>query len=114
MKDIQVSARLIIKPEKMQEFKKLARSCVEMVKQKDSGTTQYDWFYNEQESACVVRERYVDSAAVLEHMANVGDLLGGLFELSDISLDLYGSPSENLKNALEGFDVTYYDFGVGL
>ncbi|WP_420320794.1 putative quinol monooxygenase [Flagellimonas sp.] len=114
MKDIQVNARLKIKPGKMDEFKKLAHDCVEMVKQKDKGTTQYDWFYNEDKYECIVRERYVDSDAVLDHMANVGHLLGGLVELSDISLDLYGNPSENLKNALEGFDVTFYDFGVGL
>lgn len=114
MTDIQVNARLSIKPGKMNEFKKLAQDCVEMVKQKDKGTTQYDWFYNESKSECIVRERYVNSDAVLEHMANVGNLLGGLVELSTISLDLYGNPSQNLRNALEGFDVTYYEFGVGL
>lgn len=114
MKDIQVSARLKINPGKMEEFKKVANSCVEMVKQKDKGTIQYDWFYNQSKSECIVRERYVDSDAVLEHMANVGELLGGLVALSTISLDLYGNPSENLKNALEGFQVTYYDFSVGL
>ncbi len=35
MNDIQVSARLKIKPGKMEDFKKLANSCVEVVKQKD-------------------------------------------------------------------------------
>ena len=114
MKDIQVSARLKIHPGKMEAFKKVANACVEMVKQKDKGTIQYDWFYNQRNSECIVRERYVDSDAVLKHMANVGELLGGLVELSTISLDLYGTPSENLKNALEGFDVTYYEFGHGL
>ncbi len=114
MKDIQVNARLKINPGKMEEFKKVANSCLEKVKLKDRGTIQYDWFYNESKSECIVRERYVDSDAVLEHMANVGELLGGLVALSTISLDLYGNPSEGLKNALDGFDVTYYDFGIGL
>ena len=114
MNDIQVNARLKITPGKMDAFKKVAHSCVERVKQKDKGTIQYDWFYNEAKSECVVRERYVDSDAVLDHMANVGDLLSGLVALSTISLDIYGHPSENLKNALEGFDVCYYDFGIGL
>lgn len=114
MNDIQVNARLKIKPGKMEQFKKLANSCVDEVRQKDKGTIQYDWFYNDQKSECVVRERYVDSEAVLDHMTNVGELLGGLVELSTISLDIYGSPSSELKNALDGWDVTYYDFGVGL
>lgn len=75
---------------------------------------QYDWFYNDAKSVCVVRERYVDSDAALEHMANVGDLLGGLIELCTLSLDVYGNPSEELKSALEGFDVTYFYFEQGL
>ena len=114
MNDIQVSARLKIKPGKMEDFKKLANSCVEVVKQKDKGTLQYDWFYNDQKSECIVKERYVDSEAGLDHMANVGELLGGLVELSTISLEIYGSPSDDIKNALDGWDVTYFDFWVGL
>lgn len=114
MNDIQVNARLKIQPGKMDEFKILALECVERVKKRDKGTTQYDWFYNEEKSECVVRERYKSSDAALEHIANVGDLLGGLVALATISLEIYGSASENLKNALEGFDVCFYDFGVGL
>ena len=114
MKNIQFNARLIIKPGKMAEFKKVANSCVEMVRQKDKGTLQYDWFYNDSKNECVVRERYEESQAFLDHMGNVGQLLGGLVELSTISLDLYGNPSEDLKNALDGFDVSYYYFGEGL
>lgn len=114
MNDIQVSAKLKIKPGRLEEFKKIASSCVKEVKRKDKGTIQYDWFYNDQKSECVVKERYVDSDAVLDHMANVGGLLGGLVELSTITLEIYGSPSAKLKKALEGWDVTYYKFGVGL
>lgn len=114
MNDIQVSARLKIKLGKMEDFKKLANSCVEVVKQKDKGTIQYDWFYNDQKSECIVIERYVKSKAGLDHVANVGELLGRLVELSTISLEIYGSPSDDLKNALDGWDVTYFDFGIGL
>ncbi|MCL6267195.1 putative quinol monooxygenase [Flagellimonas myxillae] len=114
MTDIQVSARLKIKPGKMEEFKQVANSCVEQVKQKDKGTIQYDWFYNDLKAECIVKERYIDSRAVLDHMTNVGELLGGLVDLSTISLEVYGSPSADLKNALEGWDVTYYEFGIGI
>jgi hypothetical protein len=98
----------------MDMFKKLTRECVEMVTQKDTGTAQYDWCFNESKSECIVRERYVNSEAILDHMTTVGHLFGGLVELSTIYLDQYGAPSAHPKNALEGFDVTYYDFGVGL
>ena len=114
MKDLQVNARLKIKPGKMVELKKLAHSCVEIVKLKDKGTLQYDWFYNESESECIVRERYLNSDAVLEHIANLGDLMGGLFELSVISFGIFGSPSQKLTDALKGLNVTYYEFGEGI
>jgi len=114
MKELKVNARLRIQPGKIDEFKKLADACVEMVKLKDKGTIQYDWFYNEGKSECIVRECYVNSEAALEHISNVGELLGGLLAISEISLEVYGSPSQTLLNALEGFDVTYYEYGVGL
>ena len=114
MNDIQVNARLRVNPGKMDVFKTLAQACVERVKHKDKGTTQYDWFFNESRCECIVRERYVSSDAVLEHMANVGDLLGTLVELSSISLDFYGNPSRELRTVLEGFDVTFYEFGMGI
>lgn len=114
MKEIKVNARLRIMPGKMDEFKKLGHACVEMVKQKDKGTLQYDWFYNEGKSECIVREHYVNSEAALEHISNVGELLGGLVAISEISLEVYGSPSQTLLDALQGFDVLYYEYGVGL
>ena len=42
---------------------------------------QYDWFFNEDESTCVVRETYADSEAVLTHLGLLSDMLGGIVEL---------------------------------
>lgn len=114
MEELQVNARFKIKPGKMDEFKKLAHSCVENVKQKDKGTLQYDWFYNESLSEWYVRERYTNSEAVLEHVANLGDLFGRLLELADVSFGIFGNPSRELKDAIESFNVTYYEFSEGL
>ena len=114
MNEILVAARLKIKPGKMDDFKKTGYACVEMVQQKDKGTLQYDWFYNEEISEFIVLERYIDSDAALEHIANTSGLVGGLLALSEISLEVYGNPSQKLINTLEGFEVVYYKFDIGL
>ncbi len=114
MKEIQVIAHLKIKPGRIDEFKELAQSCIEMVKQKDKGTLQYDWYYNEDNTVCIVQERYINAEAGLQHIANLGDLVVGLFELCDLSFDIFGTPTPELKNALEGMDITYYEFAAGI
>lgn len=47
MDDIQVNASHKIKSGKTEDLKKLAHSSVNEVKQKDKGTIQYDWFFND-------------------------------------------------------------------
>jgi len=71
MTELQAIARLKIHHGKVEEFKRLAVKCMESVRPRDSGTLQYDWFFSDYHSKCVVHERYRDSAALLEHGANL-------------------------------------------
>lgn len=113
MDRIQVSARFAIQPGKFEEFAAIGAECVEIVQTKDSGTLQYDWFYNEGHDECVVRETYVDSDALLEHIEHVGEHLGRLIEISEIAIELYGDPSEELLEASASLPVTVYHFHGG-
>ena len=79
------------------------------MKEKDHGTLQYDWFLNEDENECVVLERYRDSNAVMDHMANLGETMGQLFSTGDFSAEVFGTPSTELLNASEGLDVVVYN-----
>ena len=72
MSEIQVTARLKIHEDKLEEFKRAAEECMQSVRTKDSGTLQYDWFFNGDHSESVVHERYRDSNGVIEHNANLG------------------------------------------
>src|SRR5438552_8168577 len=63
MSELHAIARLKIHHGKLEEFKRLAVKCMESVRTRDSGTLQYDWFFSDDHSECVVRERYRDSAA---------------------------------------------------
>ena len=70
---------------------------------------QYDWFFNHDETVCIVHEAYTSSAAVQRHAANLGDLLGTLIELGGgLHAELFGSPSEELMAALAAHHPAVY------
>ena len=67
-------ARFKIHEGKLDEFKRLSAQAMEVVRTKDRGTLQYDTYFNDDRSECVVVERYKDSQAAIEHAANLADL----------------------------------------
>lgn len=115
MKQLDATARFRIKSGQLEPFKKIAAQMIAAVQEKElgEGCLQYDWFYNDELSECLVREIYRDSGAVLQHMENVGAMLGQLLTISELSLQVCGTPSEELKKASEGMGITYYHFEAG-
>lgn len=101
-------ARLKIRPGQLEAFNQLAARCMESVRTRDAGTLQYDWFMSGDHAECVVYERYRDSAALLEHLANLGDTMDALLQTCSISGEILGRPSADLMKALEGADVRIY------
>jgi len=108
------SAILKIHDGMLNEFKELANQCLEAVKSNEPNTTQFDWYFNANETECVVKEEYRDSAAVFVHMGNVGALLGKMLMISDMELEFYGNPSKELRIALAGSNPKIYSFYQGL
>ena len=114
MQYIQLRAICKIHDGKLDEFETAARKLLAAVQEKDTGTLQYDWFFSPDRSVCVVHETYADSDAVMQHMANMGDLLRDLVKLSDLSLELFGDPSPELAAAAAAFSPTVYGYFQGL
>lgn len=116
MKEIQINAKFKIHTGKVAEFKKIATDCVVAVtkNEKGKGAIRYDWFFNPEETVCIVREIYADSNAVLAHMGNVGELLGQLFAISDFELEVYGNPSEELQKAAAPLNPKVFSFYRGI
>jgi quinol monooxygenase YgiN len=108
MSEIKGIARLRIHPGKLQEFKDLQAQCLAVVRAKDSGTLQYEVFFNDDSSECIVYERYRDSDALLEHFANLGALTAAVFEVCSGSGEILGTASPQLRKALEGSPVSIY------
>ena len=110
---IQVTARFTIQPDRHADFVELADECIGIVEEQDSGTLQYDWFFNEAGDECVVQEAYADSDALLDHISHVGEKLGGLLEISEIDLELFGDPSAELVEAAAGLAPRVFGFHGG-
>jgi quinol monooxygenase YgiN len=94
----------------MQEIKGIARvkffpgkvEAMEIVRTKDTGTLQYEIFFNADESEAIVFERYRDSDAALEHFANIGHLMAPLMETATVTGELLGTPNAEIRRNLTG------------
>ena len=99
-------ARFKFREGKAEEFKRLSAQAMDIVLSKDPGTLHYDVYLNEDESECVVLERYTDSEALIAHAENLGDLFGAvLATVTVIHGEILGEPSAELRAKLEGSDV---------
>ena len=108
MNELQITTRFAIHHGKLGEFKSLASRCLEVVREKDSGTLQYDWFLNAAGTEFVLRERYRDSDAVLEHAMNLGDLMGRFMSISVPDVEICGAPSDSLLAAIAALQPRVY------
>jgi quinol monooxygenase YgiN len=114
MNHLQVNARLKIHEGKLNEFKDLAAQCLVAVKEREPGALQYDWFFNDDNTEYVVRERYTDSSAVFAHLSNIGELLGKIQLIADVSFEVFGNPSQELRAAIAAMSPKIYSFCGGL
>jgi quinol monooxygenase YgiN len=91
---------------KVEEFKRLSAQAMEIVRTKDSGTLQYDTYFNDDQSECIVIERYRDSEAAIEHAANLADVSAAvLATVYVVHGELLGEPSEELRAKLADMEV---------
>ena len=61
MSELQGIVRFKFHEGKVEEFKRLSAQAMEIVRTQDTGTLQYDTYFNEDESEALVLERFRDS-----------------------------------------------------
>ena len=108
MNEIQGIARLKIRDGKLEEFKRIASQCMQVVRTKDTGTLQYESYFNEDQTERLVLERYRDSESLLKHHKNVGGLMDALLKTCTGSGELCGTATPELLKALEGSPVRLF------
>src|SRR5215216_7054413 len=101
-------ARFKFKEGKREEYKRLSAQAMEIVRTKDTGTLQYDTYFNDDQSECIVLERFRDSEALIEHGANLSDLMEAILATGSVSGELLGEPSAELRAKLAGSPVRLF------
>ena len=106
--ELQGIARFKIHEGKLEEFKRLSAQCMEIVRTKDTGTLQYEIYFNDDQSECVVLERYRDSEALIEHTAHIRDLMEAIVATGSVSGELLGELSPELRAKMAGTVVRLF------
>ena len=65
---------------------------MEIVRNKDTGTLQFEISFNDDQSECIVLERYRDSQALIEHAEHFGDLSEAIIRTGSFAGELIGEP----------------------
>ena len=83
----------------------MAAQCIEMVRAKHTGRLQYDVYFSDDQSECIVVERYRDSAALIEHATHLGDMNAAIGATGSAPGVLLGEPSTELRAMMVGSGV---------
>jgi quinol monooxygenase YgiN len=92
----------------VEEYKRLSAQALEIARTKDTGTLQEDIYFNNDQSEAIVLERFRDSEALIEHGANLGDLMEAILATGSFSGELLGEPSEELRANLADSPVRVF------
>ena len=106
--ELQGIARFTFHEGKVEAFMRLSAQAMEIARTKDTGTLQYEIYFNDDQSECVVLERHRDSDALIEHAANLGDLMGAILATGSVSGELLGEPSAELRAKLADSPVRLF------
>lgn len=92
----------------LEEFKRLSAQVMEIVRTTDTGTLQYDIYFNDDQSESIVVERYKDSSALMEHAYHVGHLMEAIFATGLVSSEMLGDPSAEIRATIAGGEVRLF------
>jgi quinol monooxygenase YgiN len=98
--ELQGIGRFRIHDSKLEEFKRLSAQAMEIVRARDTGTLQYEIYFSDDQSECIVLERYRDSEALIEHATNLGELGQAILAAGLVSSELLGEPGAELRAQL--------------
>jgi quinol monooxygenase YgiN len=102
MSELQGIARFKFRQGKVEEFKRLSAQAMEIVRTQDTGTLQYETYFNEDESEAVVLERFRDSEALIEHGEHLAALMEPIIATAEVTGELCGDVSPELRAKITG------------
>ena len=107
--------QLSIKEGKLDDFKAIVSTMVEITNLNEPNTLVYEYHINEDGTVCHLLETFKDSDAFMVHLGNVGHLFDTLFESATMTrAKIYGNPSAELQQALDPLGVEYFAYLNGI
>jgi quinol monooxygenase YgiN len=100
--ELQAIVRFRFQNGDVEEFKRVSAQCMEIVRAQDTGTLQYDTYFNDDETECIVIERFRDSDALIQHGENLAHLMGAITSTGEVVGELLGEPSAELRARFTG------------
>ena len=100
---------LSIKEGKLDDFKAIVNTMIEMTDLNETNTLVYEYYINEDCTECHLLETFKASDAFMGPLGNVGHMFDTLFESATMTrAKIYGSPSAELQQALNPLGVQYF------
>ena len=113
---IQIRAEFSISQENLREFVVYIKQLSKIIKEKEPNTTEYLFYLDEKNTICHVHESYENSDAAIAHNNNFASktILQKIFQISTMNkIDVYGAPSEELKELLTAFNARFFTVIAG-
>ena len=97
MDNLEVIARLKIRPGQLEGFKSQAAEILRVTREKDTHTLRCDWFINEDGTKCEVHELFPGEQGLIEHKMNTMEATVALFRdyAFDHHASIYGEVSQD-------------------
>jgi quinol monooxygenase YgiN len=112
--ELQGIARFEFGDGQLEEFKRLAAEGMAIVRNKDTGVLQFEISFNDDQSECIILERYRDSDALIEHSQNFGDLSEAIIRTGSFAGELIGEPSDELKAMMTSSGIRVFTPALSL
>lgn len=102
-------ARFRFHPGKVEEYKRLSEQAMAVVRAKEPGTIEYSIYFNADESAAVVIERFRDVDALLEHGQNMAEIGAQVLTTGTVEGELLGEVNAEIEaNLAQGEQPKHY------
>ena len=109
-------AEFIISKGNLEEYKKLIQELCKVVEDNEPHTLEYQFYFNDDETKCVVYETYANSEAAILHNNGIASktILPKIVEISQINrFEVYGNPNEKLQKVLSSFNAQNFNAFTG-
>jgi len=113
--DVYWMLELQVQPGRERDLEALMAEMVGTTMANEPGTLNFEWSRSADGTLCHLHERYADSAAAMTHVAAFGEKYAPRFleALKPVRFVVYGAPSQEVKDALAGFNPVYMQPAAG-